>query len=1437
MDTLQIQNNICQTIDIIVQNAINNAGFDRTIQAVIMECVNESIGQYKIQYQDSTFYAYAQNPEDKYSAGSGVYILIQNNDMKRDKFIVGTVDKLGKDYLTIVDESERYEMIGINCVSNVEEIQLCSYDSLYYEKDIMNTLSINELDLLTYCENAEFLAIKMNIRTALEREQRRLGNYGLKITLAFKNKEETYKIDINSMIGDPYNYIDYMSQFFVLKFNMENFIGVKNITAFCENFPKQKENMPNDIFIDNLEIYAADRLNEEELRSPRLKFYTPRGTIFKEDLPVTAYLNINGQNINKGEFFWFIEDATIDTNSPYFLPIGGKGWKCINIFDIIKNEEEEYLEVQPFETGYRLFEVNKHLAKHTKYKCVMRYNNDIYTKEIVLQNKQSNYSISIESSDGKTFHNDVGQTVLTCKVLDGELPMSNCIYKWSSIDNNNYINQLQNNTSNITVSAVSIDYFTIYKCMVYTLVENEEVLIGSSEITLTNSIGSEGTYHLIINNDSQTFIYNEEGISPANKNLENPMTILPLNFILYDDQGQEVPHETIYEKNVEWKIPALNSLIQLNEIIAAKDGYYYKNTYDLHFGIKPIYSVNAVNNQIELTIKYQDLVLKAFANLLFTKEGDVGTNGTGVLTRIHAIEKDDSFILQNEEPMMYYNKTKGTYEKNYKELQAIVAEGDQVLTIYPEYSDNVNCNWGILKNRIDSQNLDDSHFDYALGAGFSQKYNSILENVYRIANVINAKITYNNIQYFSVFPMITAFIEDDNYIPYLKKNTGFRSIKYSSDGRYPKYNSALPFTIGIKNNKDEDVDVDSFKFKWGTNDTKTGENTFKYKPQDQYDGRAVNESLICTIYNSSGTQIAKMFIPIYMYLNTYGYSALNDWHGNSIEINNDGGYILTPQIGAGIKNADNTFTGLLMGEMVNGEDKKSGLIGLYNGVQSIFLDSQTGRAEFGKAGAGQIILDPSTNEAIIQSGNFSTGAKSGMQINLSEPTIAFGSGHFSVNKEGKLTANKGSIAGIVMDNDYGLYTNDKTSATSTKAGFLIQKTGNIYLGSYNTQLKSCPLELTSDGNLKAYQGIIGGWTIKSNYLYSKGTSTTTGISSDMNKYAFWAGETNNVMGANNSNAKFRVQHNGSLHASDVDITGKINATTITAKNEYKLYIPLENKLVERSFIQAIRQKSDFSSFGFGIGLLEKITNEYDGYTYFNPELPHLHFDYYANGSLLEDPGLTIEGGLNGLRLYSTFYDNEFNSLRSSGIVIDSNINIFGNWGINMLINNSMVYPGYMPTFQIAINLDNEEHPGAPMIVSMPIYTTTTDKGSNVRITSNGVLRRYKSSSSKRYKHDIKNLNLNEIYGLYNVPVRTFIYNLDYLNKDSERYNRAIPGLIAEEVAEVNDLLVDHNEDGSVEMWNNNILVPCMLKLIQYNHEEINNLKQQVKQLQAKLDNI
>ena len=67
-----------------------------------------------------------------------------------------------------------------------------------------------------------------------------------------------------------------------------------------------------------------------------------------------------------------------------------------------------------------------------------------------------------------------------------------------------------------------------------------------------------------------------------------------------------------------------------------------------------------------------------------------------------------------------------------------------------------------------------------------------------------------------------------------------------------------------------------------------------------------------------------------------------------------------------------------------------------------------------------------------------------------------------------------------------------------------------------------------NGTITAINGKIGGWDINETKL----TSGTSGMGSDSETYAFWAGGTN-----------FTVTHTGKLKANDADIEGKITATS------------------------------------------------------------------------------------------------------------------------------------------------------------------------------------------------------------------------------------------------------------------------------------------------------
>lgn len=133
------------------------------------------------------------------------------------------------------------------------------------------------------------------------------------------------------------------------------------------------------------------------------------------------------------------------------------------------------------------------------------------------------------------------------------------------------------------------------------------------------------------------------------------------------------------------------------------------------------------------------------------------------------------------------------------------------------------------------------------------------------------------------------------------------------------------------------------------------------KPNDNYDGAYTNNRVHGLIFAESVEESARIdsnaevefYLPIHISLNTYGLSSLNAWDGNKIEINEDSNYILAPQIGAGEKDSENKFTGIVMGKAETYPDntnKKStsvGLLGYSHGKQSILLDSETGSATFG----------------------------------------------------------------------------------------------------------------------------------------------------------------------------------------------------------------------------------------------------------------------------------------------------------------------------------------------------------------------------------------------------------------------------------------------------------------------------------------------------------
>ena len=211
--------------------------------------------------------------------------------------------------------------------------------------------------------------------------------------------------------------------------------------------------------------------------------------------------------------------------------------------------------------------------------------------------------------------------------------------------------------------------------------------------------------------------------------------------------------------------------------------------------------------------------------------------------------------------------------------------------------------------------------------------------------------------------------------------------------------------------------------------------------------------------------------PIVLYFNRYEMSNINAWDGNKIETG-DGSYLLAPQVGAGIKENDNSFTGIMMGikNFSTGAGAASnnqvGMFGYSKGRQSLRLDARTGTSIFGIAGTtegGQVIIDPD-NGGLLYSSNYWTNYNK----NTGTPN-----NYLASNKSGKgmlLDLKRGHIhLGSAADGK--IYSGEHNTLGSTKDGFYLSHDG-LSIGT--------GFVVATDGVATATQngGNLGGWRIK-----------------------------------------------------------------------------------------------------------------------------------------------------------------------------------------------------------------------------------------------------------------------------------------------------------------------------------------------------------------------
>lgn len=146
---------------------------------------------------------------------------------------------------------------------------------------------------------------------------------------------------------------------------------------------------------------------------------------------------------------------------------------------------------------------------------------------------------------------------------------------------------------------------------------------------------------------------------------------------------------------------------------------------------------------------------------------------------------------------------------------------------------------------------------------------------------------------------------------------------------------------------------------------------------------------------------------------------------------------------------------------------------------------------------------------------------------------------------------------------------------------------------------------------------------------------------------------------------------------------------------------------------------------------------------------------------------------------------------------------------------------------------SSDYPSVVYCNNVAVQTETTISNNNAGFNSTyGYIQEY-SGSSEKFKHDIHSLTdefREKIKGLYDVEVKRWKYNEDYLDKKDELFGVETFGLIAEDLNEVLPEAITHKSDGSISNYRDRNLLNAMLVLLQDQKKEIDALKEAIAEI-------
>ena len=619
------------------------------------------------------------------------------------------------------------------------------------------------------------------------------------------------------------------------------------------------------------------------------------------------------------------------------------------------------------------------------------------------------------------------------------------------------------------------------------------------EISLTNSTYVKDTYYYI--NDNNEYVKDTSDTRASGRQYYEKIVVKRFIYkiasngtsansleVIESEFYDPLTKDTYYKKYKQEKFIKKSSYNEIKPYYS-RDGYYcfYKQITDydrdrkFYYYIKNNFSQDATNNIIQCAIEGERWTID---ETLVSKEflfGTYGANGTEY--SIQVTPKREKIKKENDSSAMLYTTLA---------INLYNGQGEQLDFSEPMLS------WEGPTSCL----ISDIKKDYD-GKGYLVE---IRERIGEPTNITNDTYAIN--EYYAVLKIMIGLedisLESFYPIPYTVSSDyyidGATTVVYDSMGTAASY-CLDPYKIYKKKDNIsgslDDIEEETEKITWGIQYVQgsAGEpGTVLTKPT----ATNINDGRITKFLPTIDTK-KKVLIPLNMFVdnsggyasvvckkdnsviwiqpiailqNRFGSTTLNKWNGK-FKMDEDNGTIFGSMFGAGKKNDDNSFSGVLMGDVkakggFSVNEIQTGIYGFHEGAASFGFNTN-GTAFLGKTGKGRITFDG--NNGYIASAqwdgtfNFEGVAKTGSKGML----IDLNNGHIDAH-DFKLTSGN-----IKLDSNPDLggnwidIGNDDTYLRFSNEGNLDIRVTNFELTYHegeNLLINTAPLE--NDGEIMRY---------------------------------------------------------------------------------------------------------------------------------------------------------------------------------------------------------------------------------------------------------------------------------------------------------------------------------------------------------------------------------